>query len=50
LKHNDPVKAGNIVYWDKDQKHPSVVVYITTPNWKDSPENKGKRYARVTPY
>lgn len=47
-KHNDPVKAGNIVCWDKEQKYPGVVVYVTTPNWKDDPNSHGVRYARVT--
>lgn len=47
-KHNDPVKAGNIVYWDAEQTYPSVVRYVATPNWKDDPKTHGKRYARIT--
>ena len=48
MRHNDPVKAGNIVYWDKDKKYPEVVQYVKTADWKDDPNTKGVRYARLS--
>lgn len=48
MRHNDPVKAGNIVWWDKERKWPYVVQYIKTADWKDDPSTKGVRYARIS--
>jgi len=43
MRHNDPVKAGNIVEWGVTGKFYGVVRYVTTPTW----ETEGKRWARV---
>ena len=48
MKHNDHVKAGNIVYWEDGHKYPEVVLYVKTADWKDDPSTKGVRYARLS--
>lgn len=43
----DTFKPGNIVSWGK-QKSYYVVLYVATPNWKDSPHLEGKKFARLS--
>ena len=48
MKHNDPVKAGNIVYWEDGEKYPEVVLYVKTADWQFDNEARGKRFARLS--